>query len=469
MINFDAMKNNNAPRHYDIVSQIAAPHVLAYLPETAINLPSISPTPYNLFPKWQPEQFPQKSFPISPVAYPTPNITPVPPAIAPADPNINHFLFRDAETAIQNAPFIELGRHALAQNWSCVRVGNIPYNVTTTELTDFLGKNSNIVPDSIGSLGVHVIMDRSTGKTMDAFVEFLNAKDAWKCVARRKSRVLGNRHLTLDVVDPSDLMKEIFPRAKGIVWDGVIPAVLQDQSGLSGMNPVILGREELVLIVAHAKTPHRSPFSRKCLQRPFQSLLSIVSKFPWFSVDIYTLEQRDYIFNALLQATDILKRHIKHGKSMPNLDSDLLKSLVRVGVNCAGFTDIQKYELIKTAEFGAEGIRLERIIPGLEGFEAIGRRPGVDVGVLELYALLLRLSVSPFLTESSPSPAALFTLVKNVKQGDGDGDKSKLTMLEAAVHEWSIIERAARTVLPSKPPFAKNISGTRTEFLRDGY
>lgn len=129
----------------------------------------------------------------------------------------------------------------------------------------------------------------------------------------------------------------------------------------------------------------KSPFSRKCLQRPFQSLLSIVSKFPWFSVDIYTLEQRDYIFNALLQATDILKRHIKHGKSMPNLDSDLLKSLVRVGVNCAGFTDIQKYELIKTAEFGAEGIRLERIIPGLEGFEAIGRRPGVDVGVLEVY------------------------------------------------------------------------------------
>lgn len=38
----------------------------------------------------------------------------------------------------------------------------IPYNVTTAELIDFLGKNSNIVPDSVGSLGVHVIMDRST-------------------------------------------------------------------------------------------------------------------------------------------------------------------------------------------------------------------------------------------------------------------------------------------------------------------
>lgn len=34
--------------------------------------------------------------------------------------------------------------------------------MTTLELIDFLGKNSNIVPDSVGSLGVHVIMDRST-------------------------------------------------------------------------------------------------------------------------------------------------------------------------------------------------------------------------------------------------------------------------------------------------------------------
>lgn len=92
---------------------------------------------------------------------------------------------------------------------------------------------------------------------MDAFVEFLTPKDAWKCVARRKSRVLGNRHLTLDVVDPSELMKEIFPRAKGVNWDGVVPRISQDQSEFYGKSPEILGREELVLIVNHARTPHR--------------------------------------------------------------------------------------------------------------------------------------------------------------------------------------------------------------------
>lgn len=55
-----------------------------------------------------------------------------------------------------------------------------------------------------------------------------------------------------------------------------------------------------------------------------------------------------------------------------------------VGANCAGFTDPQKYELIKVAEFGAEGMFIEEIIPGLERFGAIGRRPGIDRGVLEV-------------------------------------------------------------------------------------
>jgi len=91
---------------------------------------------------------------------------------------------------------------------------------------------------------------------MDAYVEFINSKDAWKCVSRRRSRVLGNRHLSLDVVDPSDLMKDIFPRAKGIVWGGVIPAPSANKPEF-GSRTEIISREELVLIVNHARTPHR--------------------------------------------------------------------------------------------------------------------------------------------------------------------------------------------------------------------
>jgi len=49
--------------------------------------------------------------------------------------------------------------------------------VTTSELTEFLGKNSNIIPDSTENVGVHVIMDRSTvskGLTFATKIMFVN-------------------------------------------------------------------------------------------------------------------------------------------------------------------------------------------------------------------------------------------------------------------------------------------------------
>lgn len=79
------------------------------------------------------------------------------------------------------------------------------------------------------------------------------------------------------------------------------------------------------------------------------------------------------------------------------------------------------------------------------------------------------MSVSPFLTETSSSTDTLFNLAKKAKERGGDGDKSKLTMVEAAVLEWAMIDRAARTVLPSKPPYIKNLSGSGTEFWRGSY
>lgn len=115
--------------------------------------------------------------------------------------------------------------------------------------------------------------------------------------------------------------------------------------------------------------------------------MSIVSKFPWFAISIYTIQQRDYIFHALLTAVDILKRQIKRGGTVPNLDIDLLKALLRVGLRCAGFTDAQKYELVKTAEFGAEGIQVDADIGILSGFEALGKAIGAERKVLEVSVL----------------------------------------------------------------------------------
>lgn len=120
--------------------------------------------------------------------------------------------------------------------------------------------------------------------------------------------------------------------------------------------------------------------------------MSIVSKFPWFATDLYTIAQRDYIFYALWTAIDILKRSIKRGRTTPNLDVDLLKALLGVGIRCAGFTDAQKYELVKTAEFGADGVQVDDDIGILSGFEALGKAVGTERRVLEVSIIFFVIS-----------------------------------------------------------------------------
>ena len=238
---------------------------------------------------------------------------------------------------------------------------------------------------------------------MDAFVEFTCPKDAYRCVTRKRGKILGARHVLLDVVGQEELMKEIFPRAKGVTWDGVIPKVLNTENGNTKAD--LVTKEELVLVVGHARTPHRvfistplyrrtgltcmtlqSPFSRKCLQRPYESILSIVAKFPWFAVNVYTIQQRDIIFQALLATIDILKRQCKRGRTTPNLDTELLKKLCKAGVFCTGFTNKQKREVVKMGEFGAEGLakEVEEDVPGFEGLLALSRKRGADPRIVEV-------------------------------------------------------------------------------------
>ena len=198
-------------------------------------------------------------------------------------------------------------------------------------------------------------------------------------------------------------MREIFPRARGVVWEGVIPKVLNSENGNTKAD--LVTKEELVLVVGHARTPHRvcytllpfgisadftnpqqSPFSRKCLQRPYESILSIVAKFPWFAVSVYTIHQRDIIFQALVSTIDILKRQCKRGRTTPNLDTELLKRLCKAGVFCTGFTNKQKREIIKVGEFGAESLakEVEEDIPGFAGLLALSRKRGAEPRITEV-------------------------------------------------------------------------------------
>lgn len=128
----------------------------------------------------------------------------------------------------------------------------------------FLGRNARMINEV--DEPIHIIMERVTSKTMDAYVEFINISEAVNSVNRydinrsggRGGR-LGERHVDLEVVGHEHLMKALFPKAKNVHWQGSEPHIaLTDGSDeyCSGFKGFIT-REELVMMVKHVETPQR--------------------------------------------------------------------------------------------------------------------------------------------------------------------------------------------------------------------
>jgi hypothetical protein len=114
---------------------------------------------------------------------------------------------------------------------------------------------------------VHIIMDRVTGKTMDAYIEFKSVYEAVKAVDRQievhrdgnKGGRLGNRFVTVEVSGLEQMMRTLFPKATNLVWHGMVPEVIpadQNDRYNTGFKGFI-NSEELVLLVKHVQDPNR--------------------------------------------------------------------------------------------------------------------------------------------------------------------------------------------------------------------
>ena len=127
----------------------------------------------------------------------------------------------------------------------------------------FLGRNAKIITPDLGG-AIHIIMERSTSKTMDCYVEFYSYGDALAVVNKfirnredgRHPRV-GDRHVAVEMSGQDALMKELFPRAKNVVWHGGNPTIVHsDEPYNSGFKSFVTS-EEMVMVVKHAEQPHR--------------------------------------------------------------------------------------------------------------------------------------------------------------------------------------------------------------------
>ncbi|EXJ80564.1 hypothetical protein A1O1_08710 [Capronia coronata CBS 617.96] len=271
-------------------------------------------------------------------------------------------------------PFIDSAELHRPRRNGVIKIKNIPYGLTVTEVQQFICKyvhpNDLIKPHQDG-FPVHIIMERSTGKTMDCYVELISpeiAADAWErgfSYGPCRFPKLGQRHVIVELSDQAELMKDLFPRARSIVWDKEAFGVPRKAANVDKFSSGFAGfvtAEEMAGVVRHAETPQRSPFASRSLQRTFESTISTLYKFPWSSTEMHTMRQRDILFKTYGRQLEILifkvEREPAHGRDREvGLDIKLLMDFCFAGMNCLGFSERQKAAIADASRQIGPGFR----------------------------------------------------------------------------------------------------------------
>ncbi|KAL8871674.1 MAG: hypothetical protein Q9174_002544 [Haloplaca sp. 1 TL-2023] len=225
---------------------------------------------------------------------------------------------------------------------------------------------------------------------MDCFVEFFSHGDAQasfnKCMSRGPGLRLGDRIVHVSMTTQDELLSEMFPRAKNCTWENGCPVILESDEAYNTGFKTFLTNEELLQMVTHAEKPHR-----KCLQRPYECMISTLAKFPWFAVDYYTLKTRDEIFRQSMKLIELLAKSLgrQYSDMQPHLTESLLVELVYAALNAPAFSEQQRWQLCQAAGPVVPSIRMSELAQYWP-FEVLGRKAGMDEDLVRYYADLLK-------------------------------------------------------------------------------
>ncbi|KAJ5180041.1 Nucleotide-binding alpha-beta plait [Penicillium capsulatum] len=285
------------------------------------------------------------------------------------------------------------------QRFGVVKIENIPYTVTRQEVSQFFGRNARMVQ----GWSVHIIMERSTGKTEDCYVEFNTQTDAEEAVKRANRNLdigrgprMGMRHIAVKISSQDELMHAMFPLAKCVKWIDGRPVETGKPPG-DELSPGFTGfvtKEEMFCAVRHAENPQRSIFAMKVPQRTYEFLVSTMWKYPWYATNMYTVQERNKIFQALRFMLEALVARIAN-ENVVGLDRRLVSELVRVGLQCPAFNPRMKFCL---AHIGNELQVLQRMSEvwlTYFPFDTLTWLPPQDPVALEFCALLLSKAYVP--------------------------------------------------------------------------
>lgn len=123
---------------------------------------------------------------------------------------------------------------------------------------------------------IHILMERSTGKSQDAWLELPDQYVMDACMRRYESLCLagkqpkmGGRTVDVFAATQGELMKALFPHAKDIYWEPNtgIPVLVKPDFSENGVGDPysqgfrgFLTKEELYCARTHAENPGRVSF-----------------------------------------------------------------------------------------------------------------------------------------------------------------------------------------------------------------
>jgi hypothetical protein len=169
------------------------------------------------------------------------------------------------------APLIDACGMARPSTAGVIHITNMPYGTGRSEITALLGQQAKIVPQPPGTgfLAVHVLMERQSGKTLDAYVEVENGREAQMLVSQFAGRAargrlpkLGDRPIEVNLSSRDAMMAAIFPFAKNVTWIDGVPKISNKveyfypdapSTGFQGF----MQDEEIYHMAKHAETPQR--------------------------------------------------------------------------------------------------------------------------------------------------------------------------------------------------------------------
>ncbi|UNI22415.1 hypothetical protein JDV02_008306 [Purpureocillium takamizusanense] len=370
--------------------------------------------------------------------------------------------------APENFPFVESPRLAQPINRGVVKLKNIPFATKRSEVIAFLGRNSKILNDS--DEPVHIIMERVTSKTMDAYVEFVNLEEAMKAVDKhhfnlkmgRVSR-LGDRPIEVELSSQASLMKDLFPLARGLIWDGATPHFKPYDEQFAWENfRGFISEEEMVMLIKHVEVPHRSPYSKDCPQRPYECLISTLKKFPWFVTDRITLSQRHAMYMATERLLQVLADKVSRNYDPINLTQQLQTRLTNAALSCPGLTPLMKDNLSWMLNVSEDEQRYfgqpERAYSWRHQY-ALAPRPGAPLDVIDWFISIIREQTQ---REMLTRPHAIRRELQEkgeqtdmywgyfwAELGHSFGPQfDKMTLADVAHAEFSAVERILSRALP---------------------